>query len=165
VKTLSSRRKRKTGDDIVLAKSSPPAKAKRNASKKGSSVKAKSSKRAAKTAPLTLQLPNPKSPTFIQDSMRTITNLRNLCKNCLKYIQQADSVLDTLFSSANSLHETGLLQKIMQNKGKNLSTGDWTTILLTLMNTPLGSSLLKKPGGEGGQGNHPQQLPPGNGGM
>lgn len=131
----------------------------RPAKKKGSK------KKTAIVPPLTIQLPNPQSPTFVQDTMRTLSHLRNLCKNCLKYVQQADSVLETLFSSANSLHETGLLQKLMQQRGKNLTANDWTTILLTLMNTPLGSSLLKKPGGDTPAGQKappsPQQLPPG----
>jgi hypothetical protein len=150
VNLMSSRRDKKWGEDFHLAKAALPVKKKNGGKKKGNSSKSKGAKKSSKSAPLTLQLPNPNSPTFVQDSMRTITNLRNLCKNCLKYIQKADSVLDTLFSSANSLHETGLLQKLMQSKGKNLSTGDWTTILLTLMNTPLGSSILKKPGEDEG---------------
>ncbi|GIM45788.1 hypothetical protein DNHGIG_13370 [Collibacillus ludicampi] len=145
---MSSRRNKRTREDFQLVKAALPVKTKNGGKKKGNSSKAKGAKKTPKSAPLTLQLPNPNSPTFVQDSMRSISNLRNLCKNCLKYIQKADSILDTLFSSANSLHETGLLQKLMQSKGKNLSTGDWTTILLTLMNTPLGSSLLKKPDGD-----------------
>lgn len=87
------------------------------------------------------------SPTFIQDSIESLGNLRNLCKLCLKYIQQADTMIDTLFSTANSLHESGVLQKLIQHRGRNLSTTDLATILSVLMNSPIGSRLFERMGG------------------
>lgn len=89
------------------------------------------------------------SPTFIQDSLDSLENLRNLCKQCLKYVQQADTMIDTLFSTAHSLHESGILQKLIQHRGRNLSTADLATILSVLMNSPIGNRLFEKIGGGG----------------
>ncbi len=70
-------------------------------------------------------------------------SLRNTVKNWLQYLQQADQILDTLFITSNSLKETGVLDKLVKSRGKNLSTEDFTNILMALMNTPLGAQLLK----------------------
>lgn len=76
-------------------------------------------------------------------SLDSINNLRTSAKQWLKYLQQADVFLDTLYSAGNSLNDTGVLQKIIQQKGKNLSTGDFTAILMALMNTPLADRFFK----------------------
>ncbi len=86
------------------------------------------------------------SPKNFDQSMDTISNLRSFCKQCIKYVQQADGVLDTLFVTGNSLKETGVLKKIAESKGKNLSTDDLTNILLSLMNSPLGATFFQRIG-------------------
>lgn len=74
-------------------------------------------------------------------------NLRTQVKKWMVYLQQADQVLDTIFVTGNSLRETGVLDKIVKQRGKNLSTEDFTNILVALMNSPAGSQLLKSIGG------------------
>jgi hypothetical protein len=81
-----------------------------------------------------------------KDPISTIGNIRSFCKQCLKYIQQADRMMETLFVSANSLNESGVLNKLIKDKGKNLSTGDLTNILMALMNSPVGGDFLKRMG-------------------
>ncbi|MFC4770169.1 hypothetical protein [Effusibacillus consociatus] len=76
-------------------------------------------------------------------SLENLGSLRTMCKNCIKYLQQADRLLDTLFIASNSLNETGLLKKIIQTKGKGLSTGDLTSLLFAFMNTPLAEQFFK----------------------
>lgn len=79
-------------------------------------------------------------------SLESVNSLRLNAKQWLKYLQQADVFLDTLYSAGNNLQENGVLQKLIQQKGKNLSTGDFTAILMALMNTPLADRFFK--GGE-----------------
>ncbi|PWI57935.1 hypothetical protein [Sulfoacidibacillus thermotolerans] len=92
-------------------------------------------------------LGNMLSPKNFQESMNTISTLRGWSKQVAKYVQQADNLLDTLFITANSLQESGVLKKLAESKGKNLSTADLTSILMALMNSPLGNSVFKKLGG------------------
>ena len=87
------------------------------------------------------------SPKNFDQSMDTIANLRSFCRQCVRYVQQADSVLDTLFVTGSSLKETGVLKKIAESKGKNLSTDDLTNILLSLMNSPIGATIFQKMSG------------------
>lgn len=86
------------------------------------------------------------SPKGIEQSMSTIGNLRVFCKQAAKYVQQADSLLDSLFATGNSLKESGLLKKLAESKGK-MSTADLTNILLALMNSPIGNTFFKRLGG------------------
>ena len=80
----------------------------------------------------------------MEDSLNTISTLRNFCKRCIRYVQQADGLLDTLYVTTNSLQESGLLKKLAETKGKNLNTADLTTMLMALMNSPLGNSFFKR---------------------
>jgi hypothetical protein len=88
------------------------------------------------------QLPSPKSPTFLEDSIKSIGSLRNVCKQCMGYIQRADKWFDALHHVGSHLHETGVLPKITKGNFKELTTGDWTSILMLLLNSPLSSLLL-----------------------
>jgi len=78
--------------------------------------------------------------------MKNVGNLRNSVKNWLRYLQQADQVLDTVFVTTNSLKETGVLDKLVKQRGKNLSTEDFTNILVALMNSPAGNQILRSMG-------------------
>ncbi|WAH36903.1 hypothetical protein [Alicyclobacillus dauci] len=89
------------------------------------------------------------SPKNVQETVKTVGNLRGMVKNWLGYLQQADRVLDTVFVTTNSLKESGVLDKLVKNKGKNLSTEDFTSILGALMSSPIASGFL---GGGGGSG-------------
>ena len=84
------------------------------------------------------------TPKSIEESLGTIVSLRTFCKNCLRYVQQADNLLDTLFVMGNSLEETGILKKLREAKSKKLDSGDLTSLLLALMNTPVGAGLFKR---------------------
>lgn len=84
------------------------------------------------------------TPKNFEESLGTIVSLRTFCKNCLRYVQQADNLLDTLFVMGNSLQDSGVLKKLSEFKGKNLNTGDFTNILMALMNTPVGAGLFKR---------------------
>ncbi len=84
------------------------------------------------------------TPKNFEESLGTIVSLRTFCKNCLRYVQQADNLLDTLFVMGNSLQDSGVLKKLSESKGKNLNTGDFTNILMALMNTPVGAGLFKR---------------------
>jgi hypothetical protein len=86
------------------------------------------------------------SPKGIQETLKTVGSLRTSVKQWLQYLQQADQILDTIFITSSSLKETGVLEKIVKQKGKNLSTEDFTNILIALMNTPIGGQLLKSGG-------------------
>ncbi|MDQ0191390.1 hypothetical protein JI721_05960 [Alicyclobacillus cycloheptanicus] len=90
------------------------------------------------------------TPKNIQESIKSVGSLRNTVKNWMKYLQQADQILDTLFVTSNSLRESGVLDKLVKNKGKNLTTEDFTNVLMALMNSPLGSQVLggRSEGGE-----------------
>lgn len=87
------------------------------------------------------------SPKNIQQSLKTVGSLRNVVKNWLQYLQQADQVLDTFYVTSNSLKETGVLDKIVKSRGKNLTSEDFTNVLVALMNSPMGSQLLRSIGG------------------
>lgn len=83
------------------------------------------------------------NPKNLQESLKSIGNLRGSVKTWLGYLQQADQLLDTLFITSSSLKETGVLEKLVKSKGKNLNTEDFTNILMALMNTPMGAQLFK----------------------
>lgn len=78
----------------------------------------------------------------MQETVKTVTNLRGMVKNWLGYLQQADKMLDTVFVTTTSLKESGVLDKIVKQRGKNLSTEDFTSILAALMSSPMASSFL-----------------------
>jgi hypothetical protein len=69
-----------------------------------------------------------------------------MVKNWMNYLQQADTLLDTVYATSNSLKESGVLEKLVKQKGKNLTTEDFTSILIALMNSPAGSQLVKSMG-------------------
>ncbi|GMA63593.1 hypothetical protein NZD89_27400 [Alicyclobacillus fastidiosus] len=109
------------------------------------------------------------SPKNVQETMKTVGNLRGMVKNWLGYLQQADKMLDTIFVTTGSLKESGVLDKLVKHRGKNLSTDDFTSILSALMASPLASGFLKGGDSETGEGQaeqsavqRPQQqaLPP-----
>lgn len=79
-------------------------------------------------------------------------NLRGMVKNWLGYLQQADRMLDTIFVTTGSLKESGVLDKLVKYRGKNLSTDDYTSILSALMASPLASGFLKGDDHEAGEG-------------
>lgn len=93
----------------------------------------------------------------IQESLKTVTNLRGMVKNWMQYLQQADQILDTLHTTSSSLKETGILDKLIKQRGKNLTTEDFTNILITLMNSPIGAQMLK---GSGNTSEEPTAEPP-----
>jgi hypothetical protein len=99
-------------------------------------------KSTAPIVPKRLPIPN----VLAKDPISAIENIRNFCKQCLKYIQQADKMVDTLFVTTHSLQESGVLQKLLKDKGKNLTTNDFTNILIALMNSPAGSDIIKRMG-------------------
>ncbi|WP_067930282.1 hypothetical protein [Alicyclobacillus kakegawensis] len=109
------------------------------------------------TRPANRDLAKLLSPKNLQESLKTVGTLRNFVKNGLNYLQQADRLLDTLYVTSNSLRESGVLDKIIKNRGKNLNTEDFTNILMAFLNSPLGSRVLKEGDGggksDGGQGN------------
>jgi len=86
------------------------------------------------------------TPKNLEESLGSIVSLRNFCKQCMRYVQQADTLLDTLFVTTNSLKESGVLSKLAESKGKNLNTSDFTNILMALMNSPMGNNIFKKLG-------------------
>ncbi len=98
------------------------------------------------------------TPKNFQESMNSITSLRGFFKQVSKYVQQADNLLDTLFVTANSLQESGVLKKLAESKGKKLGTSDLTNILMALMNSPLGSNIFKRMGsGDDAKAEEPAQ--------
>ena len=88
------------------------------------------------------QLPNPKSPTFYDDSVRTMTNLRKICKQCVGYMQKADQWIDHLHGFGSHLHKAGVLPKLSQGNFKDLSMDEWGSLLMALMNSPFSGLLL-----------------------
>lgn len=121
----------------------------RPANRRSSTVREKPtpSKSAGKkrAAPLSQLL----TPKTLQESVKTVTNLRGMVKTWLQYLNQADQVLDTLFVTTNSLKESGVLDKLVKQRGKNLTTEDFTNVLMALMNSPLGGQMLKGLGDNG----------------
>lgn len=88
------------------------------------------------------------SPKNLQQSIKTVGNLRNSVKSWIQYLNQADQMLDTLFVTSSSLKESGVLDKLVKQKGKNLTTDDFTSILIALMNSPIGGQLFKSSSSE-----------------
>jgi hypothetical protein len=87
----------------------------------------------------------------ISETVKTVGNLRGVVKNWVQYLNSADQMLDNLFVTTNSLRETGVLDKLVKQKGKNLNTDDYTNILMALMNSPIGGQMLKGLGGGKGE--------------
>lgn len=83
------------------------------------------------------------TPKNIQKSLTSVSNLRGMVKNGLQYLQQADKMLETFYVTSNSLRESGVLEKLVKSRGKNLTTEDFTGILAALMSSPLGGQLFK----------------------
>lgn len=141
-----------------------PAKAASRSKSASPARKARPSNRApsmpeiAGRTPARRNLANLLSPQGIQQTLKSVTNLRTMVKNWLGYLQQADQLLDTLHSTTHSLRETGVLDKLIKYKGRNLTTDDYTNILIALMNSPLGSQILKSAGG-GNQDATPSAAP------
>jgi hypothetical protein len=140
--------------DIQLAKS-------RTVRKKSGTVKRKPTAAAkpGSTLPATKKstsLSQLLTPKNLQESLKTVVNLRTMVKNWLQYLNQADQVLDTLFITSSSLKESGVLEKLVKQKGKNLTTEDFTNILIAFMNSPLGGQFLK---GVGSGQNKNEQTP------
>lgn len=138
--------------DIRLAKGQSPANRRRTTGstntrkpKKSSSNKSTTSKKqssAASSSKKATSLSKLLTPKNMQETVKTVTNLRGMVKNWLGYLQQADKMLDTVFVTTSSLKESGVLDKIVKQRGKNLSTEDFTSILAALMSSPMASSFL-----------------------
>jgi hypothetical protein len=129
----------------------------RTPSTRSSSKRRSTAKRASKKPPLpggasfpSFQLPSPKSPTFYDDSVRAISNLRKLCKQCMGYVSRADQLFDGLHTVGSHLHQAGVLPKIASGKFKDLTTGEWTAVLMALLNSPLSGFLLGSSSSSGG---------------
>lgn len=88
-------------------------------------------------------LSNLLTPENLQESLKSVGSLRNMVKSGLGYLQQADRMLETLHTTSNSLRESGVLDKIIKQRGRNLSTEDFTNILMALMSSPIGGQLFK----------------------
>lgn len=140
-------------DDIGLAKqtNSP----KRNPVRRPASTsnaKQRAKKPAATIAPIkpgakkSGGLSDLLSPKNLTESLKTVNGLRGTVKNWLRYLQQADQMLETFYVTSTSLRETGVLEKLIKNKGKNLTTEDLTGILAALMSSPIGGQLFKSSG-------------------
>lgn len=140
--------------DIRLAKYNAPrknrrpptARPKQSNGKKGLPAPSGSQKSAKKSKSLSEFL----TPKNIQQSIKTVGNLRGVVKNCLNYLQQADRMLETFYVTSNTLKESGVLEKIVKNRGKNLTTDDFTNVLIALMSSPMGGQLFKAMGSQSG---------------
>jgi hypothetical protein len=96
------------------------------------------------------------SPKNLQGSLKTVGNLHGMVRNWLNYLQQADQILETFVVTGNSLKETGVLDKLVKHRGKNLTTDDFTNILIALMNSPVGHRFFKSvQGSQDGNGTAP----------
>lgn len=104
--------------------------------------------KAGNKAPAPSQLLTPKN---MQDTLKTVGNLRNMVKNWLNYLQQADKMLDTFYVTTGALKESGVLDKLLKFKGRNLTTEDFTNILAALLSSPLAEGFLKGSGGNSGE--------------
>lgn len=153
----SARRTKSRRSDFQLAKSNQPkalpAPRKPGAVKKTGPAKKKSltqgsGQPAGKTGKKSSGLSNLLTPEHIQDSLKSVGTLRKSLKSWLNYLQQADQMLETIYVTSNSLKETGVLDKLIKQRGKNLTTDDFTNILIALMNSPVGSQVLKGSGGD-----------------
>lgn len=140
----------------------PPAPSTRTAAKKRP-VKKKPKKNAvatqapAKASTKGNSLSKLLSPENLQETLKSVGTLRGQVKNWLRYLQQADQVLDTVFVTSTSLRESGVLDKIIKQRGKNLSTEDFTNILVALMNSPAGSQIFKSFAGGGNEEDSPNE--------
>jgi len=65
-----------------------------------------------------------------------------LCQQCMKYVDHADSVLSTLFITTHSMTETGVLDKLKQKNLKKLQPSEVSSVLMALMNSPIGRKLF-----------------------
>jgi len=88
------------------------------------------------------------NPENIQESLKSVGQLRTSLKNWLQYLQQADQLLETIYVTSSSLKESGVLDKIVKQRGKNLTSDDFTNILIALMNSPVGSQVFKSIGNQ-----------------
>lgn len=152
---------RATGKDIVLARSQAPrtggTRRRRPNTKRAGAAKTNvgSSGAGAARSKKNSNISQLFTPKNLQETVKTVTSLRGMVKNWLGYLQQADRMLDTVYVTTGSLRESGVLDKILKNRGRNLTTEDYTSILAALMASPLGSGLLKGGGGndeDGGNG-------------
>lgn len=88
------------------------------------------------------------NPDNIQESLKSVGQLRTSLKTWLQYLQQADQLLETIYVTSSSLKDSGVLDKIVKQRGKNLTSDDFTNILVALMNSPVGSQVFKSVGGQ-----------------
>jgi len=138
----------------------------RNPARSGGRSGAPAQAKAGNKAPAPSQLLTPKN---MQDTLKTVGNLRNMVKNWLNYLQQADKMLDTFYVTTGALKESGVLDKLLKFKGRNLTTEDFTNILAALLSSPLAEGFLKGSGGNstdngsaqetGGSAQSPQSAP------
>ncbi|WP_188332332.1 hypothetical protein [Alicyclobacillus suci] len=179
---------RSTVDDAVLAKGQspnrrPPARKKTGAARKAkgrANGNARPGSQAVGPSTKKQSLSQLLSPKNVQETMKTVGNLRGMVKNWLGYLEQADKMLDTIFVTTNSLKESGVLDKLVKHRGKNLNTEDFTSILAALMSSPLAGGFFKGDDGDANESTtqpaaspqqtaqpsapqppHPQSLPPG----
>ncbi|SIS73247.1 hypothetical protein [Alicyclobacillus vulcanalis] len=122
----------------------------RSGGRSGASAQAKSGAKP----PATSQLLTPKN---MQDTLKTVGNLRGMVKNWLNYLQQADKMLDTFYITTGALKESGVLDKLLKFKGRNLTTEDFTNILAALLSSPLAEGFLKGSGGNGNENSAAQE--------
>ncbi|MBX6352063.1 MAG: hypothetical protein IRZ10_01910 [Thermoflavifilum sp.] len=97
----------------------------------------------------------------LQDSLKTVGNLHGMVRKGLNYLQQADQILETVVVTGNSLKETGILDKLTKRRGKDLTTDDFTNLLIALMNSPVGHRFFKSLGAKDGQSSGATANPPG----
>lgn len=114
-----------------------------NAPRSGGKSGASAQGRSGNRTPAPSQLLTPKN---MQDTLKTVGNLRNMVKNWLNYLQQADKMLDTFYVTTGALKESGVLDKLLKFKGRNLTTEDFTNILAALLSSPLAENFFKGSG-------------------
>ncbi|WP_062308580.1 hypothetical protein [Alicyclobacillus sendaiensis] len=119
---------------------------KRTPARSGGRNRAPTPSKAGNRAPAPSQILTPKN---MQDTLKTVGNLRNMVKNWLNYLQQADRMLDTFYVTTGALKESGVLDKLIKFKGRNLTTEDFTNILAALLSSPLAEGFFKGAGGSG----------------
>ncbi|MBF8376571.1 hypothetical protein IW967_01600 [Alicyclobacillus mali] len=139
------------GVALAKAQASRPANGRgtrRGAARSGGRNGSPAQSKAGSKSPAPSQLLTPKN---MQDTLKTVGNLRNMVKNWLNYLQQADKMLDTFYVTTGALKESGVLDKLLKFKGRNLTTEDFTNILAALLSSPLAEGFLKGSGGNGGE--------------
>jgi hypothetical protein len=139
-------KKRLLEKEIQLVKAEIKTKSRK---KSGKSLPVQSAAAGGKRSPLpggasfpSFQLPSPKSPTFLEDSLKSIGQLRSFCKQCMTYVQRADQMFDALHGVGSHLHQAGVLPKLMKGNIRELTTGDWAALLMAILNSPLSGVLL-----------------------